>query len=378
MSIKNHSSAPVSIDDLNDEFAMEVLPVILFLCLIMVMGICGNVLVLFVYCGRNASVTRRFILALTAVDLINCVLNTPADIADIRYKYTFGSSFVCPATRFGIAFSCIASCSLLVAIAIERYQKICKPFRKQTAPLTAMVAILICFVSAACFAIPAGVLNGEKDVKISGFNGSDCGIKNEFRDTDLPKVFNGILFILFFCACVVVIVMYILIWKRLRVQNAWKASRGTHGLSRDTTERVNQSEEVRTSDVSMGGNSGTTLQPETATAPTSCSTQGPDRRLHHPTQTSSSSVDRTTLMMFFVTILFIVSFLPYITITTASAVDRTLFKGLSGATLAFYTLAVRSYFLSSALNPVVYSICSSGFRTYLKKRTKELVCINRQ
>ncbi|XP_046581994.1 cholecystokinin receptor type A-like [Haliotis rubra] len=366
---ENSSASSYSLDDMNDKFALDVLPAILFLCLVMVVGSSGNVVVCFVYCGRKTSVTRTFILALAVVDLNNCVFNIPADVADIRYKYTFGSSKMCPASRFWIAFSSIASCSILVAIAIERYQKICKPFQKQTTPKTAMAAIVICCVSAVVFAIPAAVLNGNRDVTIRGLNGSDCGIKNEFKGKAFPKTFNAILFFLFCCASGTIIATYMLIWKRLRAQKALikKASRG---VICDTTERAHQLGNARTSDVSFGYTA-TTFAPETTTDPTARSTQEPDTGPHQMTQNSSASVDKTTLMMFLVSILFIVSFLPYIIITTISAVDRNVLRNLTGADLVSYTIATRFHFINSAFNPVAYSITSSGFRTYLKKRTKE-------
>ncbi|KAL8623713.1 hypothetical protein ACOMHN_004777 [Nucella lapillus] len=70
---------------------------------------------------------------------------------------------------------------------------------------------------------------------------------------------------------------------------------------------------------------------------------------------------RTTFMMFVLTVIFIVNYLPYLLLVSLrsrmglDALVGTL--GLNG-----YHISLRSYFLNSAVNPLVYSFCSARFR----------------
>ncbi|XP_046581812.1 muscarinic acetylcholine receptor M1-like [Haliotis rubra] len=79
---------------------------------------------------------------------------------------------------------------------------------------------------------------------------------------------------------------------------------------------------------------------------------------------------RTTLMLFLITLIFILSFLPHLVLMTIKALDA---KSLSGsgdlAELAF-NIGLRSYFINSVANPIVYSLCCQKFRSELVKISK--------
>ena len=70
---------------------------------------------------------------------------------------------------------------------------------------------------------------------------------------------------------------------------------------------------------------------------------------------------RTTFMMFVLTAVFIVNYLPYLIIVSLrAALDMELLVDTLG--LNVYHIAIRSYFINSAANPLVYSFCSARFR----------------
>ncbi|PVD31906.1 hypothetical protein C0Q70_07332 [Pomacea canaliculata] len=70
----------------------------------------------------------------------------------------------------------------------------------------------------------------------------------------------------------------------------------------------------------------------------------------------------TTMMMFVLTAVFIVNYLPHLLIIIARAVSDDVGKGLEGWELNIYNIALRSYFVNCAVNPLVYSFCSARFR----------------
>ncbi|XP_076462623.1 uncharacterized protein LOC143294980 [Babylonia areolata] len=86
---------------------------------------------------------------------------------------------------------------------------------------------------------------------------------------------------------------------------------------------------------------------------------------HKPTQKARGSVKkiptRTTLMMFVLTVVFIVNYLPYLLLVSLRS--RLGMEVLvAGLGLNGYHIALRSYFINSAVNPLVYSFCSARFR----------------
>ncbi|PVD31903.1 hypothetical protein C0Q70_07329 [Pomacea canaliculata] len=76
---------------------------------------------------------------------------------------------------------------------------------------------------------------------------------------------------------------------------------------------------------------------------------------------------RTTWMMFVLTAIFIISYLPYLTITCVRAVHHSIDVDLTGWRLNLYNLAHRSYFINSVTNPIVYSFCSARFRQQCRR-----------
>ncbi|KAL8623715.1 hypothetical protein ACOMHN_004779 [Nucella lapillus] len=70
---------------------------------------------------------------------------------------------------------------------------------------------------------------------------------------------------------------------------------------------------------------------------------------------------RTTFMMFVLTIIFIVNYLPYLVVVSVrSRLGNDHMVTSMG--LNSYHVSLRSYFLNSAVNPLVYSFCSARFR----------------
>lgn len=77
-------------------------------------------------------------------------------------------------------------------------------------------------------------------------------------------------------------------------------------------------------------------------------------------------IGRSTLMLFLITIMYVVSFLPFYVIVIVRQMDKTFVPGLSRAGIMAYHVFLRSYLLSSAINPFVYSFCNSQFRELCK------------
>lgn len=116
-----NSSLKESLVELNRKEAEQYLGGVIFVTVVMVVGIIGNMHVLFVYTFRiQRSNHRIFILVLGVLDFITCTVGMPFIIFDLRNPLTFTVSSVCKLLRFTNYFTCTSSSLILVLIAIDR------------------------------------------------------------------------------------------------------------------------------------------------------------------------------------------------------------------------------------------------------------------
>ncbi|XP_071098317.1 alpha-2Db adrenergic receptor-like [Haliotis cracherodii] len=385
----------------NNKYAQQVVPAILFLAILMLVGCIGNSLVFYVYLLKmKRSTTRLYILSLAAFDLLNCVVCIPHEIADMRYNFTFGRYALCKVIRVLIVFSSFGSGSVLLVVAVDRYKKLCRPFQKQITLRTAQVALTISTVASCLLSLPAFVIYGSRTVPtdIISINGSDCSISNEYINSPFPLLYNGIHFSIFVPSVLCLIVLYSLIKRQVGKQHTYRNKMNCHqnvpsSQNRDGDKEINsdESDEGRTSsseheltDVSVvemqmpnpqqGRNSvhiskGNTRQDKEGSV---CSNAEPTNP-----QTSSRGdrgEQRMSFMLFLITLVFVLSFLPHLSLMVALGIKRDLFEVTQGAGLAAINLFIRSYFINSASNPIIYSFFSTNFRRELGDIWRKVHC----
>ncbi|KAL5006093.1 hypothetical protein ScPMuIL_017251 [Solemya velum] len=175
---------------LNDEEATKRIPVMIYLGLVSLVGLAGNVHVLVVFgvCYKTSNF-RCFVLCLAALDTMSCVVAMPFEIFDMRYPYMFSASDVCSAFRYTNTVLAVSSAMILVAIAAERFRKICQPFKKQLTVNRAKAMCVITLLASALFCIPAALSQGLSTVDLGkNITGHDCSVKDSVRATSLPIV----------------------------------------------------------------------------------------------------------------------------------------------------------------------------------------------
>ena len=111
-----------TIEELNIEEAKQYIVGVVFVTIMMVMGIIGNVHVIFVYAFRmKPSNHRIFILVLAVLDLIVCSIAMPFSIVDLWNPLTFTMVSACKVLRFINYFICSSSALVLLVISVERW-----------------------------------------------------------------------------------------------------------------------------------------------------------------------------------------------------------------------------------------------------------------
>ncbi|XP_046546330.1 galanin receptor type 1-like [Haliotis rubra] len=83
---------------------------------------------------------------------------------------------------------------------------------------------------------------------------------------------------------------------------------------------------------------------------------------------------KTTFMMFIITAVFILSFVPHLALMATRAVQKHTYDHLEGAPLALYNLFLRTYFINSVSNPIIYGFMSDKFRSQAKIVFRRMCC----
>lgn len=418
---KGMRSSPKDVG-LTNEYVFEnfYLPALVLTCLMFIIGLPGNSLVIYVYWRKWRKTTSRiFILALAIFDVVNCLL-MPYEAVNVRNVIQFDYDASCKFTRMITFMMNNASSFTLVAIAIDRYMRICRPLK---APLTnrkAKLAVLISLVIAVVFSIPAAILYGSMSYliplgKFPGYCalGKLCLISDTFIKTSWPLYFGIFTLVGHLTIDLILIFCYVLIGvqvlKRGDFDDHCKLKRNNSNFSSHTTDNEVLESDVYKKPPIVKQNSfqssiskapmsadDESLTPVAEQIPMKNSSSDQATKSHKKGGLSAAAkrsfyqkkrslsvssmtsrkgrAYKTTLMLLCVTLLFIISFFPYTIIVIKRYTDDTYYDRLSNSGKAVYQLFLRFYLMSSALNPVIYSFLSDQFRQECRNVFKRLTC----
>jgi len=398
----------------NSYEAKLLIPVTVYLVFLMIIGVFGNILVLYVYKFRfRRSTSRVFILSLAAFDLITCLFGMPYHILDLTFPYTFVWSEVCKTLSFALTFTILGSIFVLDLIAIDRYRKICTPFEKQ---LSAVGTKIVCWVTVSIsgfLAVPIIFIYGTADVgtRIPNITGKECYISNKFADTEFPIFYTGFNIFVFVVSVFILAALYIKVGLAIRKRKKFHES--VNVLQRSTSEpgtpigsiknttvhdiKLESLKEkdpvVRTNSNSSIARTGSAISYSPYNSPR-IQRKGKANKLKQKVKrmmsdVSSSEYDssgtlergqtrsyetnrsafkkqrrtmRITGMLFIITLIFIISFLPYLTIEGMNNMDDTFWENMEVEELIIYNLLMRTYFINNMVNPIVYWCLDKKFK----------------
>ena len=399
---------------LNDEMATLLIPATVFISLLMVLGFVGNLFVCYYYTFQSKRSTNSFFIVILAIyDLIACSISMPTEIADIEHFYTFENNVACKILRFFNYFVAIASGLTLVAIATDRFKRICRVTKPQmdmaavrrVSVIICVIAILLSWPSFFLYGAIRVPIENEYDLELFGH---DCTTTKDKNYSRYVWMFNGAHFLLFVFTSAALIILYSIIGRTIYLHrkriNKYKHSDGklkksgtkssdlsTSGLFKSVT----SSSEVIDENCTKSLVQREEVDKKPVSAKAIIPIEALDKRnthsnkieivetKHHTTENCQSDnkdvnaksvqsiihVDaetlRVTLVMILVTVVFITSFLPHLMLVVGRAVvgkHEPLF--LSPAGLVVTNIFGRSFLLNSSLNPWIYGIFNSKFRQF--------------
>ncbi|WAR18052.1 OPSD-like protein [Mya arenaria] len=201
----------VTIQELNDSLAELHVPTIAFIALLMVLGVLGNILVLYVYTRKyHPSTYRCFILWLGWIDLVACTVGMPLLIVSMLFPYMFPSEAACKTLRFLHVFFVVASAFIVITIAIERHRRICNPFSPEMSTRKIKIMCAVASILGCIVALPAIFVYGGTVVEtgVNNINGTECFIDPRMKDSSFPKAYFALQLLLSVSCMVVMGIFY--------------------------------------------------------------------------------------------------------------------------------------------------------------------------
>ncbi|RUS83550.1 hypothetical protein EGW08_008729 [Elysia chlorotica] len=271
-------SPSVLLKRLNEENAELLAPVIAYTLFLMLLGTVGNPVAIYIYGWKWHNTTSRvFLFFLAWMDLINCLVTIPTEIYVMSNMYYFPNGDFCRLSRFVTYFINNTTSAVFLAIAVDRYIRICHPHHRAISIRGAKVACLVSLCIGAGVSWPALVIYGRKDIPLVVLRpvegnyvfGAICSVKNEFDDTPYPLAFFVYLCVAV-CACSLILTgLYIPIGrvmlqrrrankrrkqKRREMEDA--AAQGSEILLQQQHQQNNNSTGAGNGDVTAGANTG--------------------------------------------------------------------------------------------------------------------------
>ncbi|XP_050397486.1 orexin receptor type 2 [Patella vulgata] len=340
---------------LNDNKARLYIPVIVFLIFLSVVGTFGNILVCCVYWKKAYKASSHyFILTLAILDLVTCLIGVPTEIFDLRYPYVFFFPIVCKILRFIHSSTIISSSSVLIAVAFDRYYRICR-LGKQFSVRKARILCIVSVILGILTSWPSVLLFGQKTIElgIPGVYGADCSTDDSVRGTIYPTLYYGFLFNLFFMTVVFFAILYtkigLEIWRRKKAHISDNFGNSETVKNSITNTVSDPTSTEMSSDVDDNCHIGKHVKVKI---------QKPRQRMR---------VGRTTTVLFAVTLAYILSFLPYLIVMVLRSVLKDFESGLDDIGEVIYKFCVKSFFINNAINPIIYSFLNASFRKDAKQ-----------
>ncbi|XP_052771275.1 D(1C) dopamine receptor-like [Mya arenaria] len=387
------------LDQLNDEIKRALTPVSVFVGIEAVVGFFGNLFVLYVFIKRYHDCNfRYFVLCLAFLDFISTLTTIPGEILTQQFWYKYPFPIVCKIKSFFNVFTVSGEALCLCIIAVDRYRKICAPFRWQIKPRQALIMCGVIYGAAFIISLPVSFLWGiHHDIRI--YNGRNvtvtiCEKDAKYADSRHPFEYATSVEVLIGICLIVMLILYILVAKKLILGRSLAQMRQnsrvpmvskTTALQTKFKQPPEISDEVgiSTSDVPTGNekpNKETEMRSMDdesepvdvndvclTDAETTCeggtSEERNKKRVRRRRREIARRVRRKTYIMFVLTIIFIVTTILYLTLL--AFISGGILNGLNDYEMAVYFFFFRLVFINHAINPFVYGCLDPQFKQIL-------------
>ena len=367
----------IILDKMNQTAFQILTPSLILVILLLIIGLPGNLLAFIVYLTKmKRNTASYFIMALTFSDLINCVFSLPVEISIIANFWTFDFPLICKLSRFLTAWMNNTTSFVLVAIAVERFRSICTPLKpKLTAKLSKAICLSV-YTLALISAVPMIWGYGTYTYKVQIGNvtvyGKTCLTDDDVKNTTYP---DGLLIYFFtghLLVFLILAVLYICIARKLLGRN----QNTTQDKSRLSESQLLKRKPSSLSVVSYSVKSNGLVTPSNEKEPalnelsTFRSSVSSISTFHNYVTRRHGGhrfrAKRLTCMLFLMTSVFEISFIPYLTIVSIRNRNPGFYSSLASNGRMAYQFFLRFYLINMSLNPIIYCFYNQNFRHGVK------------
>lgn len=410
---------------LNENFAMTILPVSIFVGIESLVGFFGNILIIYVY-GKFYTNTnfRCFVLCLAIYDLTSCLTTLPGEVYTQMNWYTFKYDWLCKLKSYFNVFTAWGSAFTLLLLSFDRCRKTTWPLAKQIRPSLAFKLCVSGIILSAIVSIPVTILWGRQFDTIETNNVSMdisiCEKSDAYADQIYPFLYINCVYnipvgamMLAICLLNVILMRSLLSYKypfetmseRETVNNS-STDRSENGQTPESTTTTFTSDvnfsstPMNVASVSPELSTGSAVSSpprsqfdksihvdsvvsnENATATNKClkgnsgstvlnrkckSVMRSDDSERTKTKRRVASVKRRALTTIILSSAFVITITLYITLITLVSQKDNILKRLPSNEKAVFLFFLRLYFVNSAINPILYGLADPRFRNGLKK-----------
>ena len=147
--------------ELNEDFRRAVMPVTIFVCMEIILGLLGNLFVLYVFTIHYVNCTYKyFVIFLASVDILSCLTTMPGEVFTQLNWFDYQYPLICKIKSFFNVFTVCADAFCLLTIAVDRYRNQCRPSHWQFSTSHAKQMGFLNCVAAFILALPCAILWG--------------------------------------------------------------------------------------------------------------------------------------------------------------------------------------------------------------------------
>lgn len=345
----------------NQQYVDLYFPNTIDLAFFLAIGIPGNIIVIIVYqfCLHKRKGGRYFITPLAYWDLFALIITTALNLTRNTRQVIFPGTASCKLLLYFSYVSTFGSLFFLNVIAIQRFQKICRPFGKQMNVFWKRTAIGICVLFSLLLYIPVLFYYGVIEIRngnLGNITGYQCDkLPGDSAQIQGLSIYQGVGFTITICNVMTVAVLYIMITvsivKQMKKMNkARRPSSSTTALS-----------DVSKDHTSFTSNS---CPPESSIV----SQQEPkQQKTKQKSDANKAAAFRNSLMFMTISLIAFLTYLPTWTFVVIETNNPLFWKNLS-TTLFYVCLTLRRlYIFNHVANPFIYGVFDVAFREEIKR-----------
>ncbi|XP_067664784.1 growth hormone secretagogue receptor type 1-like [Haliotis asinina] len=195
--------------------------VLLFGVLLVIVGIPGNVIILYIYTKKiNIPIISFFIKVLAILNLVSTACLLPAYVHIVVNPDTKDGEFLCSWFSFGQHFFGLNTGLLYIVIAVQRYRKICKHGQTQLKEQVAKKILLFCTLFSVLSCSPNALITTVKDQNVTASSKEQCRtsvcyFSAEERRNHIATVYSSWVIFELITVFVTLVVFYSLISKHI-------------------------------------------------------------------------------------------------------------------------------------------------------------------